>query len=42
MIDRITILKPDDWHLHVRENEFMRACLPHTAAARASRGKSPA
>ena len=33
MTDRITIRKPDDWHLHVRDNEMMRAVLPHTARA---------
>lgn len=27
----ITIRKPDDWHLHIRDNEMMRACLPFTA-----------
>lgn len=31
MMDRITIRKPDDWHLHVRDNEMMRAALPQTA-----------
>lgn len=31
MTDRITITKPDDWHLHVRDNEMLRASLPHTA-----------
>lgn len=30
-MDRITIRKPDDWHLHVRDNEMMRAALPYTA-----------
>ena len=28
---RLTIRKPDDWHLHVRDNEMLRACLPFTA-----------
>ncbi|MCS0503739.1 dihydroorotase [Ancylobacter mangrovi] len=32
MSDTITIRKPDDWHLHVRDNEMMRASLPYTAA----------
>src|SRR5450759_5299693 len=32
MVDRITIRKPDDWHLHVRDGDMMRAALPHTAA----------
>jgi dihydroorotase len=32
MTDRLTIRMPDDWHLHVRDNDMMRASLPHTAA----------
>ena len=31
MPDRLTIRKPDDWHLHVRDNEMLRAVLPFTA-----------
>ena len=31
MTKRITIRKPDDWHLHVRDNDMMRAALPFTA-----------
>src|SRR6476620_5647015 len=31
MVDRITIRKPDDWHLHVRDGDMLRAALPHTA-----------
>ena len=31
MTKTITIRKPDDWHLHVRDNEMMRAVLPVTA-----------
>ncbi|MBI0538509.1 dihydroorotase [Roseomonas sp. KE2513] len=31
MTQRLTIRKPDDWHLHVRDNEMMRAALPWTA-----------
>ncbi len=27
----ITITRPDDWHLHLRDGEAMRAVLPHTA-----------
>lgn len=27
----ITITQPDDWHLHLRDGEQMRAVLPHTA-----------
>ncbi len=31
MTDRITIRRPDDWHVHVRDGATMRAVLPHTA-----------
>ena len=31
MCDRVTIRKPDDWHLHVRDNDMLRATLPFTA-----------
>lgn len=31
MTARITIIRPDDWHLHVRDGEQLRAVLPHTA-----------
>lgn len=27
----LTITRPDDWHLHVRDGEQLRAVLPHTA-----------
>ena len=30
-MDRITIRKPDDWHLHVRDGAMLRAALPFTA-----------
>jgi len=30
-MNRITILRPDDWHLHLRDGEHMRAVLPETA-----------
>ncbi|MDG1996037.1 MAG: dihydroorotase [Emcibacteraceae bacterium] len=29
--NKITITKPDDWHLHVRDNKFLPSVLPHTA-----------
>jgi dihydroorotase len=29
----ITIRRPDDWHLHLRDGAMMAAVLPHTAAA---------
>ena len=31
MAERITIRKPDDWHLHVRDGEMLKASLPFTA-----------
>ena len=31
MSDRITIRRPDDWHIHLRDGAMLRACLPHTA-----------
>jgi dihydroorotase len=31
MTERITITKPDDWHLHVRDGAMLRAALPYTA-----------
>jgi dihydroorotase len=31
MSDRITIRRPDDWHLHIRDGAMMRAALPWTA-----------
>jgi dihydroorotase len=31
MTDRITLRTPDDWHLHVRDGEMMKAALPWTA-----------
>jgi len=32
MAARITIRRPDDWHLHVRDGDMLKAVLPHTAA----------
>ena len=29
--DSLTIRRPDDWHLHFRDGETMRAVVPHTA-----------
>src|SRR3984885_268404 len=31
MTTRITIRKPDDWHLHVRDGEMLKVALPFTA-----------
>ena len=28
----LTITRPDDWHLHLRDGEQLKAVLPHTAA----------
>lgn len=30
-MDRITITRPDDWHLHLRDGEALKAVLPDTA-----------
>src|SRR5579883_2171523 len=31
-VDRITIRRPDDFHVHLRDGEMLRAVLPFTAA----------
>jgi dihydroorotase len=31
-LQRITITRPDDWHLHVRDGAMLRVVLPYTAA----------
>jgi dihydroorotase len=31
-VSSLTIRRPDDWHLHLRDGEALRAVLPHTAA----------
>jgi dihydroorotase len=31
MTQRITIRRPDDWHLHVRDGAMLKAVLPYTA-----------
>lgn len=30
-IDSLTLARPDDWHLHVRDGAMLAAVLPHTA-----------
>lgn len=30
-MDRITLIRPDDWHLHLRDGEALKAVLPYTA-----------
>ncbi|HEY1991028.1 MAG TPA: dihydroorotase [Gammaproteobacteria bacterium] len=29
---KLTLTRPDDWHLHLRDGELLRDVLPHTAA----------
>jgi dihydroorotase len=31
MTDTLTITRPDDWHLHLRDGDAMHSVLPHTA-----------
>ena len=31
-IDTLTITRPDDWHLHVRDGQALNTVVPHTAA----------
>lgn len=31
-LDSLTITRPDDWHLHVRDGDALRAVVPHSAA----------
>ncbi|NNF73457.1 MAG: dihydroorotase [Rhodobacteraceae bacterium] len=31
MTDRLTIRRPDDWHLHLRDGDMLKAVLPETA-----------
>lgn len=30
-MQKITLIQPDDWHLHLRDGETLQAVLPHTA-----------
>ena len=30
-MEEIEILKPDDWHVHFRDNEILRAVVPETS-----------
>ncbi len=32
MINTLTITQPDDWHIHLRDGEALKAVVPHTAA----------
>ena len=29
-MERLTLTRPDDWHLHLRDGEALKAVLPHT------------
>lgn len=31
-METLTLLRPDDWHLHLRDGAMLRTVLPHTAA----------
>ncbi len=31
-VNRLTLTRPDDWHLHVRDGAALQAVVPHTAA----------
>ena len=31
MVKRLTLIRPDDWHLHLRDGAMMAAALPDTA-----------
>ena len=31
-LSELTITRPDDWHLHLRDGDALKAVLPHTAA----------
>ena len=30
MIDKITITRPDDWHLHLRDGDMLKGIMPET------------
>ena len=30
-INKLSITRPDDWHLHLRDGEALKAVLPHSA-----------
>ena len=31
-VDTLTLIRPDDWHLHVRDGDALHTVVPHTAA----------
>ena len=30
-LDRLTIRRPDDWHVHLRDGDMLRTVVAHTA-----------
>jgi len=30
-METLDITQPDDWHLHVRDGDFLKTVVPHTA-----------
>ena len=30
-MEKLSIKRPDDWHLHLRDGDMLKAVLPHTA-----------
>ena len=32
LVDELSLRRPDDWHLHLRDGDALHAVLPHTAA----------
>ncbi|MEM6941377.1 MAG: dihydroorotase [Pseudomonadota bacterium] len=32
MVETLTLCRPDDWHLHLRDGDMLRAVLPYSAA----------
>jgi len=30
-VNQISLLKPDDWHLHLRDGKILKGVLSHTA-----------
>ncbi len=32
MTDTLTLIRPDDWHVHLRDGEALQTVVPHTAA----------
>ena len=32
MTQELTLIRPDDWHLHVRDGAALNVVVPHTAA----------